>query len=263
MELGNRLKQARLEAGLSQRQLCGDEITRNMLSLIENGSARPSMDTLCYLAARLEKPVSYFLEETPVPSGEQFLHAARQAFQDQKYADALELLEKTPDPLSAPEHRLLQVLCLLALAEEAIEARRIPYALELLRRAGEAGSDTPYYTPELHRRHQILSALAAPEQSAAIAAALTDDAELLLRAQAALQSGDHARCAALLDSAADRTSPRWCLMKGDALFAMKNYADAAACYLQVEDLALSRLEQCYLHMEDYKSAYFYACKQRK
>ena len=32
MELGEKLKQARLEAGLSQRQLCGEEITRNMLS---------------------------------------------------------------------------------------------------------------------------------------------------------------------------------------------------------------------------------------
>lgn len=34
MELGQRLKQARLEAGMSQRQLCGDVITRNMLSQI-------------------------------------------------------------------------------------------------------------------------------------------------------------------------------------------------------------------------------------
>ena len=36
MELGQRIRQARQEAGLSQRQLCGEEITRNMLSLIEN-----------------------------------------------------------------------------------------------------------------------------------------------------------------------------------------------------------------------------------
>ena len=35
MELGQRIKQARLEAGLSQRQLCGQRLTRNMLSLIE------------------------------------------------------------------------------------------------------------------------------------------------------------------------------------------------------------------------------------
>ena len=66
MELGAKIKQARLEAGLSQRQLCGDTITRNMLSLIESGRARPSMDTLSYLAGQLGKPVSYFLEEQAV-----------------------------------------------------------------------------------------------------------------------------------------------------------------------------------------------------
>ena len=32
MSLGEKLRQARMESGLSQRQLCGDEITRNMLS---------------------------------------------------------------------------------------------------------------------------------------------------------------------------------------------------------------------------------------
>ena len=68
MELGKRIRQARLEAGLSQRQLCGEQITRNMLSQIENGSARPSMDTLRYLAAQLGKPIGYFLEEQAVTS---------------------------------------------------------------------------------------------------------------------------------------------------------------------------------------------------
>ena len=63
MTLGEKLKAARLEAGLSQRQLCGDVITRNMLSQIENGSARPSMDTLGYFAGKLGKPISWFLEE--------------------------------------------------------------------------------------------------------------------------------------------------------------------------------------------------------
>ena len=60
MELGKRLRQARLEQGISQRQLCGEMITRKMQSQIENGSARPSMDTLRYLAQRLGRPVSYF-----------------------------------------------------------------------------------------------------------------------------------------------------------------------------------------------------------
>lgn len=62
MELGERLRQERIAQGLSQRQLAGEKITRNMLSQIENGSATPSVDTLCYLAQQLHKPVSFFLE---------------------------------------------------------------------------------------------------------------------------------------------------------------------------------------------------------
>ena len=61
MELGEKLRKARLEAGMSQRELCAGEVTRNMLSQIENGSARPSMKTLAFFARQLGKPVSYFL----------------------------------------------------------------------------------------------------------------------------------------------------------------------------------------------------------
>lgn len=63
MTVGEKLRQARLDAGLSQRELCGECITRNMLSQIENGVANPSMATLQYLAGALKKPVSYFLED--------------------------------------------------------------------------------------------------------------------------------------------------------------------------------------------------------
>ena len=73
MELAQKLKQARLDAGLSQKAICGDRITRNMLSQIENGSARPSMETLRYLAGQLGKPISYFLEDDAVTSPNQTL----------------------------------------------------------------------------------------------------------------------------------------------------------------------------------------------
>ena len=69
MTIGEKLRAARLEAGLSQRQLCEGIVTRNMLSQIENGSAKPSLPTLQALAQRLHKGVQYFLEEavSPVP----------------------------------------------------------------------------------------------------------------------------------------------------------------------------------------------------
>lgn len=61
IHIGRRIKKKRLEAGLTQSALCGDKITRNMLSRIETGDAHPSLDTLLYLAKKLNTPAAYFL----------------------------------------------------------------------------------------------------------------------------------------------------------------------------------------------------------
>ncbi|WP_069649317.1 helix-turn-helix domain-containing protein [Caloranaerobacter ferrireducens] len=62
LSLGQKIKKARLEKNLTQKEVAGDFITRNMLSKIENDIAKPSIKTLEYLAKRLDKPISYFLE---------------------------------------------------------------------------------------------------------------------------------------------------------------------------------------------------------
>lgn len=49
-ELGRLIKEARIEKKMTQSEVVGDFITRNMLSQIENGSATPSVRTLEYLA---------------------------------------------------------------------------------------------------------------------------------------------------------------------------------------------------------------------
>ncbi len=58
MTLGKRLQQARIEAGLSQKQLCGNLITRNQLSQLEHDRTLPSLGTLSILAQRLGRPIS-------------------------------------------------------------------------------------------------------------------------------------------------------------------------------------------------------------
>ena len=141
MELSQKLKQARLDAGLSQKALCGDRITRNMLSQIENGSARPSMDTLRYLAQQLGKPISYFLEDTAVASPNQALmEQLRQAAP----SDALHLLGQyqAPDPTFDRERWLLEALTCLTLAEDELTKNKPAYARSLLERAAVAGSRT-------------------------------------------------------------------------------------------------------------------------
>ncbi len=268
MELGEKIRAARLEAGLSQRQLCGDTITRNMLSQIENGAARPSMDTLRYLAARLGKTVSYFLEEQAVTSPNQaIMEQARNAYETGDYPRTHALLEqyRAPDPVFDREYHLVRALCLMELARQAAAESRRPYAEELLRQAGQSGTLTPYYTPALERERLLLMAAAAP--ALAVEAALPiDDRELLLRAEAALGRNDPARCAACLDAAWDRESPRWQQLQGEAEFMRKNYAAAAEHFLAAEAAypkeTVPRLEACFRELGNFKRAYEYACKQR-
>ncbi|MBQ8005809.1 MAG: helix-turn-helix transcriptional regulator, partial [Clostridia bacterium] len=59
MNIGEKIKNLRTSKLMTQKELAGEEITRNMLSQIENGSASPSLQTLRYLAARLGVPVGY------------------------------------------------------------------------------------------------------------------------------------------------------------------------------------------------------------
>jgi transcriptional regulator with XRE-family HTH domain len=61
--IGQRLRQARLAAGLTQQQLAGERYTKAYISALENGIAKPSMAALNYLAPRLGKTASDILAD--------------------------------------------------------------------------------------------------------------------------------------------------------------------------------------------------------
>ena len=63
MELGEKIKALRTAKLMTQSELAGNEITRNMLSRIENGAAQPSLDTLKYIAAKLNVSAGFLLAE--------------------------------------------------------------------------------------------------------------------------------------------------------------------------------------------------------
>jgi len=259
MALGELLRQARLEAGMSQRELCGETITRNMLSQIENGTARPSMDTLRYLASRLGKPVGYFLEEETVKPEDAAMEKAREAYAEGNFSAALELVRELQH---REEGMLLHSLAAMGRAEQAIREKRLPYAASLLREA--ARPECMYYTADLERRRLLLLHKAAPEETIAISDALPkDDRELLLRGKAAIMAGDPEKAARLLDAAEDQEKADWCLLRGECCLAMGEYAKAIEHFKPVEDKALRQLERCYEGLGDYQNAYFYAKKQRE
>lgn len=61
--IGQRIREARHRAGLTQQQLAGERYTKAYVSALENAVARPSMVALNYLAERLNLPASHFLGE--------------------------------------------------------------------------------------------------------------------------------------------------------------------------------------------------------
>ena len=67
--LGERVRAARKELGLSQAQLAGDELTKGFISQLESGLVRPSIRSLQVIATRLAKPLDYFLGDEPLATG--------------------------------------------------------------------------------------------------------------------------------------------------------------------------------------------------
>jgi transcriptional regulator with XRE-family HTH domain len=62
-KLGERVREARAAAGMSQAQLGAPYFTRAHVSAIELGKIRPAMRSLEHIAAKLGKPASYFLDD--------------------------------------------------------------------------------------------------------------------------------------------------------------------------------------------------------
>lgn len=109
IELGRRIREARLAKKLTQAEVVGDFITRNMLSQIESGSALPSVKTLQYLSRVLEVPMAQLVpadepsEEAQSPDSAAKYMQARELFSQGEYLRLAELpdIEGFSDELSA------------------------------------------------------------------------------------------------------------------------------------------------------------------
>ena len=119
VELGKRIREARLFRKMTQSELAGDAITRNMLSLNEIGTASPSVMTLQYLAERLGVPYEHLIapkeekeeiadtvEEaapkwaTPVEVQYNELLTGKELYRTKHYEEAIEHLKKYTDKQS-------------------------------------------------------------------------------------------------------------------------------------------------------------------
>jgi len=65
LRVGERIRHARRQRGLSLAELGNEALSRSFLSLVERGRTRISLRALELVAERLELPLGYFVDEQP------------------------------------------------------------------------------------------------------------------------------------------------------------------------------------------------------
>ena len=148
MNIGKKIKELRTEKLMTQSELAGAEITRNMLSRIENEAALPSLGTVLYLAERLGVPAGYLLSE----GDEEFTYRKtgamkniKKAYADGRYELCRDLCLESFDEFD-DELELILTDCCIGVAEEYMRngllREACSYLDEALRHAEKTGYNT-------------------------------------------------------------------------------------------------------------------------
>lgn len=145
LSLGKKMREIRIKRGMTQRELAGDKISRNMLSLIENDAASPSVSTLTYLAARLGVPAGYFI---PRDSDEEerlmrltSIGELRSAYSKKDWNKCIEMC---PESVCDDEISYILASAHLALSLDAASAFDIPAAIAELETAEKYACGSVY-----------------------------------------------------------------------------------------------------------------------
>lgn len=144
MTIGDKIKALRLSKKMTQATLCGDVITRNMLSRIENNVALPSLPTLQHLADTLGVSAGYFLDQAqdPFPYQKLFLiEAIKDAYRNADYTRVLSL---TTSLDRDDELAYIEASSFYALADEAYRKNELTTAESLFEMAKEAAAESLY-----------------------------------------------------------------------------------------------------------------------
>lgn len=273
MTLGQKLEAARRAKGLTQAQVAGDVITRNMLSQLEHDQAAPSLKTLQHLARTLEVPLAWLVD-----SAGETLEEARRCWRSGDWTGCLTALAAQTAPLSE-EGQLLRCRATLGAAQAALDRGDLDEGARQLDRAAEQLPGTVYAGPwergELARLRLRLALERGltPEDQAAWeqAAAPGEAARQLLLVRCALAQGRLREAAQALRRAEAGPEAERALLQGLLEAAWGHHREAVTHLTRAEagDLSLpdrrrclAALEQSALALEDYQLAYTCAAKAR-
>ncbi len=152
--LGKKIKEQRKSKKLTQEALCGSHLNRSMLSQIENGVARPSVDTLLFLSKKLEISLSYLMCETKKEETQykrmQTVEEIRRLYGNGQYLKCAGLCRTEIE--GDDEIAFILSQCELMLAGACLERSSLSSAEAHIAAAQIAVQDTLYGAQEVHAR---------------------------------------------------------------------------------------------------------------
>ncbi|MBQ8441623.1 MAG: helix-turn-helix transcriptional regulator [Clostridia bacterium] len=280
MNIGEKIRELRVAKLMTQSELAGDHITRNMLSCIENGTAHPSLSTILYIAGRLNVPAGFLLAE----EGDEIVYRKmsslaniKRAYEAGDYWGCRSLcVSGCPDP--DDEICMLLADCDLGIAIEEFWQGKLRSACRFFDEALEYAEKTLYHTEHIEAQARIFFRYMRRISATLYSDVLDEEKELYIQAQTefsrylsaleALDEGRDADAAVFLESAEDESffakHIRICLWMENRKFAEAKelLLDMLKSEEPLNEISLytvlCELEICCRETDDFKGAYNYA-----
>lgn len=159
-DAGKRIKELRIAKGLTQSELCGNFITRNMLSQIESGKASPSISTLEYISDILDVPVGYLIGKQGSLTDYLKINCMQQIkklFAAGQWQKCVSLCRSLPDIEGDDEINLILADCHLQIGISNYKTGRLEGARKALHIAESLASKTVYHSAYITETAKIYS----------------------------------------------------------------------------------------------------------
>ncbi len=278
MTIGEKIKALRTERFMTQTELAGDHITRNMLSLMESGSAQPSLSTILYIAEKLGVPAGYLLADDEgeyIYKKSMSIARIKRALRGREFALCRELCASIGRAEDDDEIMYILAECALGLGREAFFAGKLKLACEEFDKAAELSSKTAYETSHIVAASAVYGAYMSD-----ISPMLYTDCDIEPSLRTLAVGDPFCRYALTLESLkkgikdiayeysksedflAHHIRAKICMKNGDFANAHRELlqllnSDENMCAAVMYD-AFFELEQCCREIGDFKGAYEYA-----
>lgn len=164
--LGEKIKKLRKDKKLTQKDIAGEKMTRNMISQIENGIASPSLSALKFIADKLEVPPAYLISDDDllfVYEKNEAMENIYSLLQNKNYQSCIYNIKK----LSKTDNELAYILtvCYFELGKKHIMNGSLLTALKNFQLSEENAKKTVFDTSNILALIPMYSAVAKNIQS--------------------------------------------------------------------------------------------------